>query len=109
MATVEKRDTDIRWYSAVALFKSEHVGKPRKRHLWERTIFLLRASGMMEAVETAERIAREQECDYVSASGDTVHWTFQSIEDVLELLDNEVKEETEVYWKLFERVDKNTS
>lgn len=101
-----QENTQAHWYSAVALFKAVHIGKARKRNLWERTVFLLRAPNAEEAVAVADRMAREQECEYVAAGGDTVHWTYQKLEGVLELLDDEMKAGTEVYWQLFERSDK---
>src|SRR5262249_50803022 len=92
------------WYWVAALYKAVHVGVPRKRHLWERTVFLVQATSDAEAAQTAERVAREKEHEYVAAAGDLIRWTFQYIEDIQSLLDEAFEEGTEVYWTCFERV-----
>lgn len=94
------------WYSATVLFKAVHPGAVRRRHLWERNTFLLRASEDCSIAEKAERIAREMEHEYESAGGQLVRWEFQSVEKIQELFDAELDDGTEVCWEFFERVDK---
>jgi hypothetical protein len=101
------RDQD--WYWVAATYKAVHVGVPRKRHLWERTVFLLRAPADCDRVflwEKAERVARTKEREYVGGTGDTIRWTFQEIEAIHSLFDRDLDDGTEVYWELFHRVDK---
>ena len=95
-----------RWYWVSATYKAVHGGVSRRRHLWERTVFLIRAADDTEAATTAENVARQKEHEYEAAGGDTVRWTFQEIEAIQPLFDERVGEGTEVYWELFERVDK---
>jgi hypothetical protein len=100
------------WYFVKATYKAVHLGRPRRRHLWERVIFLIRAPqadgltphGM--ALLRAEEVAREKEHEYEAAGGDTVRWVFQQIEEVKQLIDDEFVDGVEVYWQFFTRVDK---
>lgn len=94
------------WFWAAALFKAVHPKRPRRRHLWERTVFLVRAPDETTARERAREIALGKEHEYVTATGDELRWTFQEIEDVQSLHDAELGAGTEVYWKFFERVDR---
>lgn len=95
------------WYSATVLLKSVYPGEPRKRHLWERTTFLLRASEDCSLEEKAERLARAMEHEYENPYGQLVRWEFQSIERIQELFDAELTDGSEVVWEFFERVDKS--
>jgi hypothetical protein len=98
-------DTHTRWYSVTATYKAVHLGVTRKRHLWERTVFLVSASGDAEALKIGNKLALESEVEYQAARGDTVRWVFQEIEDVKEIPDTTLREGTQVYWQFFERVD----
>jgi hypothetical protein len=73
--------------------------------LWERIVFLVRASGEEEALARALDLARSKEHEYVSAAGGLLRWTFQRIERCEALFDASLGEGTEVYWQFFERVD----
>jgi hypothetical protein len=101
-----------RWYWVKAAYKAVRLGAPRRRHLWETTVFLIQAaegSDERDPVllrEKAERIARSKECEYLAAGGDTVRWTFQGIEDIQCLVDVATEDGAEVYWEFFERVDR---
>jgi hypothetical protein len=93
------------WYWVSALYKAVHLGTSRKRHLWERTVFLIRAAGEADAACIAKEQARAKEQEYVAAGGDTIRWVFQEVEQIHELFDREMGQGTEVYWEFFERVD----
>jgi len=97
--------TDTCWFYVAADYKSVHLGKSRKRHLWERRVFVFRARPE-EAADRAAGIAKQNEHEYVSATGDHVRWELQEIESLAELFDDEITEGTEVYWDYFVRVDK---
>lgn len=56
--------------------------------------------------EKALAIAKSKEQEYISATNELVRWTLQEIESVLELIDQDIEDGTEVYWELKQRVDK---
>ncbi len=93
------------WYWVSALFKAVHVGKARKRHLWERMVFLVQATTEERAHQVAERVARKKQHEYLGGTGDLIRWTFEEIEEMQPLLDEEFVNGTEVYWTFFERLD----
>ena len=39
----EGQDGEQSWYFVRATYKAVHLGRVRRRHLWERTVFLIRA------------------------------------------------------------------
>lgn len=94
------------WFWAAALFKAVYPERPRKRHLWERTVFLVRAVHETAARERAREVALGKELEYVTATGEHLRWTFQELESVQSRHDDELGEGTEVYWEFFERVDR---
>jgi hypothetical protein len=98
--------SEQQWFWAAALFKAVHPDRPRKRHLWERTVFLVRATNETDARERARVVALRKEHEYVTAMDNRLRWTFQEVEEVQSLFDTEVGEGTEVYWQFFERVDR---
>lgn len=93
------------WYWASALFKAVHVDRPRRRNVWEQKVFLVRAAADHEAWSRAETMARAREHEYLAATGDTVRWCFEEIEDVQPLHDGDLASGSEVFWRFFERVD----
>jgi len=93
------------WYWVSATYKAVDPDKPRKRHLWERTAFLIRADDGEAARSRAQQVAKDKEHEY-QAKGGTVRWVLQDIEDIQSLHDAEIGDGTEVYWQFFERVDK---
>jgi len=97
---------DLKWFWVSVLFKAEHLSKPRKRHLWERTVFLVRASNKESAECHAQQLAKDKEVEYEAANGDLVRWTYQNVECLNELHNDEITDGTEVYWEFFERVDR---
>jgi hypothetical protein len=105
-------DGEQSWYFVRATYKAVHLGRVRRRHLWERTVFLIRALGNdglvphEMAVLRANEVAREKEHEYEVEGGDTVRWVFQQIEDIQPLVDEPFGDGTEVYWEFFERVDR---
>jgi len=106
MASLNTDPTEEQWFWAAALFKAVHPDRPRKRHLWERTVFLVRAVDETKARERAREVALEKEHEYVAGGGERLRWTFQELEAVNSLHDAELGEGTEVYWQFFERVDR---
>ena len=100
-------DDDMLWFYVAADYKAVHVGTKRKRHLWERRVFVFRTTAD-KAESKALEIAKENEHEYISATGDLVRWTFMGIESTSELFDKGITNGTEVYWDWFVRVDRST-
>ena len=94
------------WYWASAVYKAVHPGSLRRRHLWERVVFILRASHESEAWDKANKIALSKVHGYAAAGGDRVEWTLQRIDRVQPLFDADVGEGTEVFWEFYEKVDR---
>jgi len=94
------------WYSVTANYKAVHLDKPRRRNLWEQTIFLVVAASEEEAQQIGHKIAKSKENQYLSVSGGQVLWQLVEVIDVKELIDQELKQGMEVGWRFFERVDK---
>jgi hypothetical protein len=93
------------WYSVTANYKAVHLGKRRRRHLWEQTIFLIAATSDDEAQQLGFDIAKAKECQYL-AKGEQVRWQLIEIVDVKEFIDQALKQGMEVGWRFFEKVDK---
>jgi len=85
------------WFSASLLFKSIHNGLPEDDCLWEESIVLLQADSRDEAQKQAESLGKAEEHEYVSATGDLVRWTFQTVETLYEILDGPPGHGTEVF------------
>lgn len=107
-ANLRTSELPASWFWVCALYKSERAGKKgaqRKRHLWERRVFLIRAVRGEER-RVAREMARAREHKYKNALGETVYWRLKSIESYAELFDKRVSNGTEVFWEFFERVDR---
>lgn len=94
------------WYWAPARYKSVHVSKPQRKHLWERTVFLVRDETDDQAREIAERLAEEKQHEYLTADGKLLRWVLVDVEEVKSLIDQDLSQGTEVYWEFFYKVDK---
>ena len=109
---LDSQGTELTWYCVRATYKSVHVREPRRRHLWERTFFLLSApphQGPADVRRRAEQVARTKEDEYVAVAGNTVRWIFHEVEDIEELPSFSPETGGEVYCELFTRVDKVAS
>ena len=106
-AIVDGADPDSApcWHWACALFKCVHIGKPRRRHLWERVVFLFHSARGPAADTAAEQIARSKEHEYRVLGGDVARWVFCEFENIQPLMDELTDQGAEVYWTFFERVD----
>jgi hypothetical protein len=85
--------------------KSIHAGLPRRRHLWERNVFLIQAPDQETACLKADQFARDKQISYLNDRGETVSWVFQEIEEIKLLDDETLTDGSEVDWHFFERVD----
>jgi transcriptional antiterminator Rof (Rho-off) len=96
------------WYWVSATFKAVHSGRPRRRHLWERTVFLLQVEGDTDIHAAARDLALAKEHEYLNPAGETVRWVLQEIERI-ESLHDDLGPGAEVFWQFFERVDPPTA
>jgi hypothetical protein len=106
------KQEELSWYCIRATYKSIAPGIPRKRHLWQRIFFLMRAPenrNPNSLRKQAEELAREKEHEYQTFQNTMVRWVFVEVEDIEELSDPELKAGSEVYWEFYERVDKAAS
>ncbi len=96
------------WFWVCALYKSERGGKKgrlRKRHLWERRVFVIRAARGDER-RIARQVAEAHEQKFKNGAGETVYWRLKEIEAYAELFDKRITSGTEVYWNFFVKVDR---
>lgn len=96
-----------KWWAATATFKAVHVGKKRRRHLWEKTTFLVRAATEDDARAKSLVIAKSKEYTYEAVVGDAIAWQFDEVVGLQELFDQELREGTEVAWSFYKRMDRS--
>jgi hypothetical protein len=87
-----------RWYAAVLLLESLHPEEPGTRKLSQLQVRLVRARSDEAAWDRANKIAEAQEHSYANVYGKTVEWVLRELLDVIELLDDAMKEGAEVYY-----------
>ena len=85
------------WFTASLLFKGNIPNEPEIQALWEESIVLLRAADEEEARTKAEEIGKRGEHEYLAAAGNPVHWTFERIESVHEVLADNLEHGTELF------------
>lgn len=87
------------WYSASLLLKRTHPKVPvgTDESLWEESIVLIEANCEAEARQQAEHLGRKENQRFQAVSGEEVRWDFVRITALYELLDDHVKNGTEVF------------
>ncbi len=92
-----KRSSKLKWFYVAADYESVHRGKNEKKHLWERRVFVYRAT---EAAAEKEglSLARSQEHSYRNGEGTLIQVKFRGIESYSQLFDVRIISGTEVYW-----------
>ena len=94
------------WYTVNLLFQSVHPGQPSDQDtVWEESVFLVQAASRDEARRLGMRIGKEQETEYVSATGEEVCWKFAEVESVFEILDETVGHGVEVFSRILRARD----
>jgi hypothetical protein len=73
------------WFGVSLLSRGETPGRKEEDLLWEETIVLVQAASHDEARLLAEKIGKDSEVEYESASGERIRWTFRSVFDMYEL------------------------
>jgi hypothetical protein len=84
------------WYAVSLLYKSAHVPAELKETLWEERILLMQTGDESEARDQAEKMARLREHAYDVEDG-FVTWTFERIESVFSIRDEELRSGSEVF------------
>jgi hypothetical protein len=84
--------------AATASNPQPHPEEQRVRKLFELQVRLVRANSDEAAWERAKEIAKEQEHSYLNAYDKKVEWIVREVLDVVELLDDAMKEGAEVYY-----------
>jgi hypothetical protein len=91
------------WYSARLLFESSVEGDESDAPLCEESIRVLRAESSDAALLKAADIGHAAEHEYPNDSGKLVKWSFVSVLEVQDLCEDELREGTEVFSRLFRR------
>src|ERR1700720_2508217 len=87
-----------RWFAALLLFESLHPEERRIRKLFELQVRLVRASSEQAAWDRANEIGKDQQHSFANVYGNKVEWVLREVIDVVELLDNAMKQGAEVYY-----------
>jgi len=87
------------WYSASLLSKGTHREQKTGADdpLWEESIVLLQAESEADARQKAERAGMEEQMSFKAISGEVVDWDFVGVTKVHEILDQSLKEGTELF------------
>lgn len=94
--TVERQ----RWFAVRLLSESSIAQDPAAEPLFEDTLVLLRATNEEAAQRRGEEYGRAAEHEYENEAREVVRWEFREVLDVQEVLDEEVTDGTEVYYRL---------
>jgi hypothetical protein len=87
-----------RWFAAVLLFESLHPEEQPIRKLFELQVRLVRASSEQAAWDRANEIGKDQQHSFANLNDNKVDWVLREVVDVVELLDNAMKDGAEVYY-----------
>jgi len=91
-----------RWYTAECVYKSIHIGEePTHEKLGEYRIFLIRAEDDEHALEKALSVAKQREHSFQNTYGATVNWVLESVINVVEVIDGDLRDGCEIYYKFF--------
>ncbi len=78
------------WYGVSLLLCGETPSRTTRDLLWEESIVLVQAVSEDEANLQGERIGREMEIEYDSASGEHIHWTFHRVCKIHEIQEQDI-------------------
>src|SRR5713226_9287301 len=98
----ERERNDLGWFAANLLFKSIDASTDRP-YLFEERIVLLRSSSEDEARERAEKIGNEEQTEYKNTDGNLVRVIFVKIQDLKSLIDDEIGDGSEIYYRYIDR------
>lgn len=92
-----KRAPKLKWFYVAVDYESVHRGKNEKKHLWERRVFVYRATEAT-AEKEALSLARSHEHNYRNGENTLIQVKFRGIESYSQLFDTKTISGTEVYW-----------
>src|SRR4051812_16845043 len=84
------------WYAVNLLYKSVHIPAESKPTVWEESIRIIQALSEAAARKEAEEIGRSAAHNYEVEDG-SVTWTFEGIERVFSIQDDELRSGSEVF------------
>jgi hypothetical protein len=93
----EERSTVSMWFSVSLLTKGDLPDQPEIDILWEESIVLIEAESEDQARVVAERIAKNAETQYRTASGEHISWKFHTIERIYKIEDDVLQTGTELF------------
>lgn len=95
------------WFIATIILKCEIEGRPSIPGEWTCTqsIYLLRASDRDQAYAKALRLGNSQEVSYKNANAEVVTWKFIGLENIEELSVRNLRDETEIWGRVFHTQD----
>lgn len=92
------------FYIAVLLYEST-AESGDKEPMYEESFVLLQAANEEEARARALEHGRKQETRYVSMEGKTINWALKHVVDVSPVLEDELKDGSELYARHFKDYD----
>lgn len=96
------------WFSARLLIEALNPEERVKEKLFEDRIVLVRAVSDADALRRAKKFGKEAQHQYKNVHGKKVIWKFRKVMDVVELLDDPLKEGSEVYYSLLNKTQLNS-
>lgn len=103
------------WYAARLIYASVQHGTPDPsifqemsqeelgQDTFEEVVMLIRAEDDDSALREAQSLGAASEHSYVNKYGETVEWKLVSITEVKELLSDDLKHGTQVFYRFFFR------
>lgn len=91
------KEKNQRWFAARLLFEGLDADSGESYALEDR-IILVQGRTTDEASDKAIKLARASETEYEAAAGNRVQWRFRKLADIQALLEDEIKDGTEVYF-----------
>jgi len=82
------------WFATRLLFMSQ-IGD--EEALFEETVVLLRAQSESAAQKKALKLGEAEAHSYQNVDGETVHWVFKEVLDLIQLDTASIEDGTEVY------------
>ena len=66
--------------------RGESRDRPSSDWLWEESVILTEAESEEDAVVLAQSQGRAAECSFTSGSGEAIHWVFDRVAQVYQIL-----------------------
>jgi hypothetical protein len=73
------------WFTINLVFEGVHIGRAEQESVWEERLLLVWADNEDQAQHLGETRARTNEYEYVSTTGERIHWQYRHVERVFPL------------------------